>query len=122
MNDGYYAKSSKIPMVEPADSAEGLAFAKMAYELSERFDTPVLFKMCTRVSHSQSVVEPGERVMPAEKPYEKNGAKYIMMPGNAKGRHPVVEERTKALIAYAETAPINRVEEVASRILSTSSL
>ena len=106
----HYAKSSKIPMVEPADSAEGLAFAKMAYELSERFDTPVLFKMCTRVSHSQSVVEPGERVMPAEKPYEKNGAKYIMMPGNAKRRHPVVEDRTKALTEYAETAPFNRVE------------
>ena len=107
----HYAKSSKIPMVEPADSAEGLAFAKMAYELSERFDTPVLFKMCTRVSHSQSVVEPGERVMPAAKPYEKNGAKYIMMPGNAKRRHPVVEARTQALTEYAETSPFNRVEE-----------
>ena len=106
----HYAKSSKIPMVEPADSAEGLAFAQMAYELSERFDTPVLLKMCTRVSHSQSVVEPGERVQAPAKPYEKNGAKYIMMPGNAKRRHPVVEDRTKALTEYAETAPFNRVE------------
>ena len=111
----HYAKSSKIPMVEPADSAEGLAFAKMAYELSERFDTPVLFKMCTRVSHSQSVVEPGERVMPAEKPYEKNGAKYIMMPGNAKRRHPIVEQRTADLTAWAETAEVNRVEDGADK-------
>ena len=106
----HYAKAAKVPMLEPADSAEGLAFAKLAYELSEQFDTPVLLKMCTRVSHSQSVVEPGERVMPPEKPYEKNGAKYIMMPGNAKRRHPVVEQRTADLIAWAETTPINRLE------------
>ena len=107
----HYAKAAKLPMLEPADSAEGLAFAKLAYELSERFDTPVLLKMCTRVSHSQSVVEPGERVEPAPVPYEKKAAKYIMMPGNAKQRHPVVEQRTKDLIAYAETTPLNRIEE-----------
>ena len=107
----HYAKSSKIPMLEPADSAEALAFAKLAYELSERFDTPVLLKMCTRVSHSQSVVEPGERVPAPEKPYEKNGPKYIMMPGNAKRRHPVVEQRTADLTAWAETADINRIED-----------
>ena len=106
----HYARAAKIPMVEPADSAEGLAFAKIAYELSEQFDTPVLLKMCTRVSHSQSVVEPGERVEAPAKPYEKNGAKYIMMPGNAKRRHPVVEARTQALTEYAETTPLNRVE------------
>ncbi len=107
----HYAMAAKIPMLEPADSAEGLEFAKLAYELSEQFDTPVLLKMCTRVAHSQSVVEPGERVEAPAKPYEKNGPKYIMMPGNAKRRHPVVEERTNALIAYAETTPLNRVEE-----------
>ena len=107
----HYAKAAKVPMLEPADSAEGLAFAKLAYELSEQFDTPVLLKMCTRVSHSQSVVEPGQRIMPPEKPYEKNGAKYIMMPGNAKRRHPLVEKRTTDLIAWAETAPVNRLEE-----------
>ena len=107
----HYAMAAKIPMLEPADSAEGLEFAKLAYALSEQFDTPVLLKMCTRVAHSQSVVEPGERVEAPAKPYEKNGAKYIMMPGNAKRRHPVVEERTKALIAYAETTPLNRVED-----------
>ena len=107
----HYAKAAKVPMLEPADSAEGLTFAKLAYELSEQFDTPVLLKMCTRVSHSQSVVEPGQRIMPPEKPYEKNGAKYIMMPGNAKRRHPLVEKRTADLIAWAETAPVNRLEE-----------
>ena len=106
----HYAKSAKIPMLEPSDSAEALAFTKVAYELSERFDTPVLLKMCTRIAHSQSVVEPSERPEPVKKPYEKNGAKYIMMPGNAKKRHPVVEERTRALIEYAETSPLNRVE------------
>ncbi len=105
----HYAMAAKIPMLEPSDSAEALAFAKLAYELSERFDTPVLLKMCTRVSHSQSVVETGERVE-AVKEYQKDIAKYVMMPGNARKRHPVVEARTQALIEYAETAEINRVE------------
>ena len=107
----HYAKASKIPMLEPSDSAEALAFAKLAYDLSERFDTPVLLKMCTRVSHSQSVVETSDRAEALAKPYEKNGPKYIMMPGNAKRRHPVVEQRTADLIAWAETAEINRVED-----------
>ena len=106
----HYALSSKIPMLEPADSKEAIEFTKLAYELSEKFDTPVLIKMCTRVSHSQSVVEPGERVE-ASKTYEKNPQKYIMMPSNAKLRHPIVEERTKALTEYAETAPINVIEK-----------
>ena len=106
----HYARAAKIPMLEPADSAEAIAFAKLAYEMSEQFDTPVLLKMCTRVSHSQSVVEPGERIE-AIKEYVKNPAKYIMMPGNAKKRHPVVEARTKALIEWAETCEINRVED-----------
>ena len=105
----HYARASKIPMLEPSDSAEALEFAKLAYEISEQFDTPVLLKMCTRVSHSQSVVEIGGRVE-VLKEYEKNIPKYVMMPGNAKKRHPVVEARTKALTEYAETAPINRVE------------
>ena len=106
----HYARSAKLPMLEPADSAEALAFTKAAYELSERFDTPVLLKMCTRVSHSQSVVETGERVEPPARPYEKNAAKYIMMPGYAKLRHPVVEQRTQALANWAETCDLNRVE------------
>ena len=106
----HYAKAAKIPMLEPADSAEAIAMAKLAYELSEQFDTPVLLKMCTRVSHSQSVVEPGERVE-VSKTYEKNPPKYIMMPGNAKKRHPIVEQRTANLVKWAETCAINRLEE-----------
>ena len=105
----HYARASKIPMLEPSDSAEALAFTKLAYELSEQFDTPVLLKMCTRVSHSQSVVELGERTE-VTKEYQKDIPKYVMMPGNAKRRHPVVEERTRALVQYAETADINRIE------------
>ena len=106
----HYAKAAKLPMLEPSDSAEALEFTKLAYELSEAFDTPVIMKMCTRIAHSQSVVEPGERVEPTQKPYEKNGAKYIMMPGNAKRRHPIVEERLRKLAEWAEHASVNRVE------------
>ena len=106
----HYARASKIPMLEPSDSAEALAFTKLAYEISEAFDTPVFIKMCTRVSHSQSIVEPGERIE-VSKTYEKNPQKYIMMPGNAKRRHPIVEERTAKLQDWAETADINRLEE-----------
>ena len=105
----HYAIAAKVPMLEPSDSAEALEFAKLAYEISEQFDTPVIIKMCTRVAHSQSIVEIGERV-DVKKSYEKNIPKYVMMPGNAKRRHPIVEERTEKLKAYAETTPINRVE------------
>ena len=105
----HYAIAAKVPMLEPSDSAEALAFAKRAYEISEEFDTPVILKMCTRVSHSQSLVELGERTE-AEKPYEKNIAKYVMMPGNAIRRHPVVEERTRKLTEFTETCDLNRVE------------
>lgn len=106
----HHAIASKVPMLEPSDSGEAYEFAKKAYELSEQFDTPVIIKMCTRVAHSQSVVETGERVLPEKRPYQKNIAKYVMMPGNAIRRHPVVEERTRKLIAYAEDCEFNRVE------------
>ena len=106
----HHAIAAKVPILEPSDSAEALAFAKLAYELSERFDTPVLLKMCTRVAHSQSLVELSDRAKPEMKPYERNIAKYVMMPGNAIRRHPFVEERTRKLAQWAETAPINRVE------------
>ena len=106
----HHAIAAKVPMLEPSDSAEALAFTKLAYELSEEFDTPVLLKMCTRVAHSQSLVETSDRVEPEIKPYEKNIGKYVMMPGNAIKRHPVVEERTRKLRDWAETTPINRVE------------
>ncbi|MBR3394885.1 MAG: indolepyruvate ferredoxin oxidoreductase subunit alpha, partial [Firmicutes bacterium] len=107
----HYARSAKIPMLEPADSAEALAFAKKAYELSEQFDTPVFLKMCTRIAHSQSIVETGERVEAPAKPYQKNIAKYVMTPANAIKRHPIVEERTKKLAEFAETTDLNRIED-----------
>ncbi len=106
----HHAIAAKLPMLEPADSAEALQYAKLAFELSEEFDTPVMLKMCTRIAHSQSIVETGERTEAPAKPYEKNIGKYVMMPGNAKRRHPVVEERTRKLVEYADTSSINRVE------------
>ncbi len=111
----HHAIAAKVPMLEPSDSKEALEFTKLAYEISELFDTPVLIKMCTRVAHSQSVVETSERTVP-EKVYEKDIAKYVMMPGNAKKRHPIVEARTKNLIEYAEKTPVNREEIFSSEI------
>ena len=109
----HYAEAAKLPMLEPSDSSEALAFAKAAYEISEQFDTPVIIKMCTRVAHSQSVVETGEREERPVKPYVKNIQKNVMMPANAKKRHYDVEKRMKALEEYAETTqttPLNRIE------------
>jgi len=106
----HYAMASKVPMLEPSDSAEAYLFAKTAFELSEKFDTPVLLRMCTRIAHSQSIVETGEKEAAVLKDYEKNPAKYIMMPGNAKKRHPVVEERTEKLSEFANDCIYNKVE------------
>ena len=106
----HHAIAAKVPMLEPSDSAEALLFAKLAYQLSEDYDTPVIMKMCTRVAHSQSVVETAERVVPEDKKYEKNIQKYVMMPGNAIRRHPLVEERMKKLAEYGCDCPFNRVE------------
>lgn len=107
----HYAIAAKIPMLEPSDSAEACDFTKLAYEISEKFDTPVLVKMCTRIAHCQSIVELSDRQDVPDKPYEKNIAKYIMMPGMAKKRHPIVEQRTRDLTEWAETSPINRIEK-----------
>ena len=106
----HHAIASKIPMVEPSDSQEAKDFVKIAYELSEKFDTPVLYKMCTRVAHSQSVVETKDRVELPTKTYEKNIAKYVMAPANAIRRHPVVEQRLKDIETWSETSGINRIE------------
>ena len=106
----HYARSAKLPMLEPSDSAEAYAFAKQAYEISEQFDCPVFLKMCTRVAHSQSIVNPSERIEAAVKPYEKNIAKYVMTPANAIRRHPHVEERMAKLAEFAETTDLNRIE------------
>ena len=107
----HYARSAKIPMLEPSDSAEALAFAKKAYELSEQFDVPVFLKMCTRIAHSQSIVDTGERVEAPAKPYVKTISKYVMTPANAIKRHPIVEERTRKLVEFAETTDLNRIED-----------
>ena len=106
----HYAMASKVPMLEPADSMEAYTFAKNAFELSEKFDTPVLLRMCTRIAHSQSIVETSERVPATLKDYEKNPAKYIMAPANAIKRHPFVEERTLKLQEMAENCEYNTVE------------
>ncbi|WP_154825369.1 indolepyruvate ferredoxin oxidoreductase subunit alpha [Massiliimalia timonensis] len=106
----HYAKASKVMMLEPADSAECLSFAKMAFELSEQFDTPVILRLTTRIAHSRSLVELGERVDNGVREYKKDPQKYVMMPGMAKVRHVVVEDRIQKQIAWAETAPINKVE------------
>ena len=106
----HYAAAAKIPMLEPSDSAEACEFVKKAYDLSEEYDTPVIVKMCTRVAHSQSIVELGIREEGKQRPYEKNIAKYVMMPGNAIRRHPIVEERTRKLADYAENCQFNRME------------
>ncbi|MCH5195719.1 MAG: indolepyruvate ferredoxin oxidoreductase subunit alpha [Oscillospiraceae bacterium] len=107
----HYAIAAKVPMLEPSDSAEAKAFVKEAYDISEKFDTPVLFRMCTRIAHSQSITELSERVEIPLPEYEKNPQKYIMAPANAVKRHPFVEERTKRLSEFAETSPLNRVEK-----------
>ncbi len=106
----HYAMASKVPMLEPADSMEAYTFAKKAFALSEKYDTPVLLRMCTRIAHSQSIVETGDKEPAILKDYEKNPAKYIMMPGNAIKRHPFVEERTLALQEMAENCEFNTVE------------
>ena len=111
----HYARASKIPMLEPADSAECLAFAKLAFEISETFHTPVFLKLCTRVAHSQSVVETAPRVERETVPYVKD-TRNVMTPANAIARHPVVEERTEQLIRYGCTAPVNRVETAPGEI------
>lgn len=106
----HHAQASKTMMLEPSDSAECLAYTKLAYELSEQFDTPVILRLSTRISHSRSLAEVAERVDNGVKEYVKDPQKYVMMPAMAKGRHVVVEERFKAETAWAETAPINTVE------------
>ena len=106
----HYAISAKLPMLEPADSSECRNFVDEAYRLSEEYDTPVLLRLCTRISHSQSVVELGEREEQELKEYVKNPQKYVMMPAAAKGRHVVVEDRQKKLAALAEATALNRIE------------
>lgn len=105
----HYAIAAKFPMLEPSDSEESRVFAKKAFEMSEKFNTPVLLKMVTRVAHSQSIVDTEERVEPAQVPYVKDPTK-VMMTLNSRNAHVRVEQRTKDLIEYAENCEFNRVE------------
>lgn len=106
----HYAEAAKLLMLEPSDSAECKEYTRLAFSLSERFDTPVLLRLTTRVAHSQSLVEPSERETYQLKEYTKNPAKYVMMPSNARGRHVAVEKRQADLRDFAETTELNKVE------------
>lgn len=112
----HYAIASKLPMVEPANSAECKEYTKLAFDLSEQFDTPVILRLTTRVSHSRSPVALEERVEHEVKAYEKDPAKHVMMPANARKRHYVVEDHLAALAEYAENCPLNTVEDNGSEI------
>ncbi len=113
----HYAKASKMPMLEPADSGECKEFTKKAYEISEKYDTPVFIRLSTRISHSQSLVDEAEPIEYELKPYEKNPAKYVMLPGAAIKRHDFVEERTLRLTELSEKSDeLNPIEENGSEI------
>jgi len=105
-----HAIGAKLLMLEPSDSQECKDFTKTAFELSEQFDTPVLVRLSTRVSHSCSIVETCERDSVPLKDYVKNVPKYVMMPAFARPRHVVVEERQAKLVDFAETSSLNRIE------------
>lgn len=104
------ARAAQLPVLEPADSFEAKEFMKQAFELSEQFDRPFVFRTTTRLAHSQGVVELGERKEAADKPYEKNIKKTVMMPANAKLRHVEIEKRNLELAEAANTLSVNRVE------------
>ena len=106
----HHAIASKVPMLEPANSQECKDYAMLAYELSEKYDTPVLLRLSTRISHSRSPVEIGERCAVELKEYKKDPMKNVMMPAMARARHTFVEERTEKLREYAENSGINRIE------------
>ena len=112
-----YAKFAKLPMLEPADSRECLEFTRLGFDLSEQYDTPVMLRSCTRISHGKSVVELGERRtdLPAPK-LVKDAPKLVMLPGNARVRHPLVEERIVNLSEYGNNLAINRKEMRSAKI------
>ncbi len=105
----HYAKAAKMPMLEPTDSQECIDFIKLAFEISETFDTPVMVRLSTRVSHSQSIVETGDRQDVVLKDFVKDPAKYVMMPAMARKRHVFVEERMNRLLDYSNQTPINKI-------------
>lgn len=112
----HYARAAKIAMIEPADSQECLDFTKAAYEISEKFDIPVMLRTTTRVSHSKSLVKLGERTEHPVEEYVKNPKKNVASPGNALVNHPKLEENLKRLEAYANESPLNTVEMNGSKV------
>ena len=112
----HYARAAKMAMVEPANSQECLDFVREAYEISEKFDTPVLFRITTRVAHSKSLVTLGERTVPEVKPYEKNARKNISIPANAVQNHAKVEKNMAALAEYGNTCKLNKLEMAGNKI------
>jgi len=110
------ARSAHLPVIEPSDSAEAKEFFKLAFDISERYDTPVIFRTTTKLSHSQSIVPLAERVTPEDKVYERSVPKYVMMPASAIGRHKVVEAREIQLENDASDMPINKVEMLDRKI------
>lgn len=104
------ARAAQLPVLEPSDSAEAKEFMKLAFDLSEQFDRPFVFRTTTRLAHSQGLVELNERKAVEDKPYEKDIRKTVMMPGNAKLRHVEIEKRNKELADAANTLPINTIE------------
>ncbi|WP_024735979.1 indolepyruvate ferredoxin oxidoreductase subunit alpha [Enterocloster asparagiformis] len=104
------ARAAMLPVLDPSDSAEAKEFTKYAFDLSEKYDTPVIVRSTTRLSHSQGLVELEERTEPFDIPYERDMAKYVMMPGNAIKRHVVVEARLKQMAEDACGFPVNKVE------------
>ncbi len=104
------ARAAQVPVLEPSDSMEAKEFMKLAYEISENFDRPVVFRTTTRLAHSQGLVDLCDRVEPEDKPYEKDIRKNVMMPGNAKLRHIEIEKRNLELAEAANTIAINKVE------------
>jgi len=105
-----YGIFAKLPVIEPSDSQEAKDFTALAFDISEEFDTPVMLRVTTRLSHSQTLVEEGEAGERVLKEYKKNAPKYVMLPGYARGRHVEVEKRMVKLAEYAETTPLNRIE------------
>lgn len=112
----FYARSAHVPMLEPADSAECREYVMRAFEISEKYDTPVMLRLVTRIAHARSLVEEGVRQKIPLKDYEKDIKKYVMMPGNAKGRHVVVEAREKKLEEEIDALGFNRVEMADTKV------
>jgi len=112
----YYARMAGVPLLEPSDSMEAYRMVGAAFEISERYDTPVLLRLETRVSHSRTVVEYEDERREVDLPYEKDAVKRVMIPGHARLRHPVLLRRLEELAREAETSPFNRVEMRSDRV------